>query len=235
MAKTAASSQAKNIGNKKPRVDYSLSTYQLPIGSLLLSSSSTPRLPNEMMVQVFGVIAESGSLGLESLLAARSVCHQWNSLINSSKLLSTKFPLLTVDRLVVTFDDQQKCYELRWCNYESHKSRILLFSPKQVKCNRLQLCFAFNRLDIRRIVFQSLPSGSFNDDLVRFLCRLFSYCRHFKPKGLSIKNVSLKKLSAAGLYSLMAMCGKTLETFQACKLSGLKPDSITDAHLSLLN
>ncbi|KAI1729820.1 F-box domain protein [Ditylenchus destructor] len=139
-----------------------------------------------------------------------------------------------VNRLIISFDLQRNVYEFRWCNYESRNSRSLTVSRKQLK-RPSNFSLAFCRLNIQRILFQNLPSGSLNDVLINFLCQQFQNCLVFKPKCIIAKNVSMKALNSNGLMELFSVCSKSLESVQFHGITGLRPTSITDAHLAILD
>lgn len=76
---------------------------------------------------------------------------------------------------------------------------------------------------------------SLDDQLIAFICRQFEFCPTFSPHHLSIRNASMAALSAGGLQQLISACATSLEAFEVERVSGLRPDSISDTHLSQFN
>ncbi|VDM73311.1 unnamed protein product [Strongylus vulgaris] len=161
-------------------------------------------------------------------------------------LKSGLFAPFEVSRLVIS-GLPQKAVEFRWVTYKSQQSRAIIIPYAQICCG-VDFGFNFRTFVIKRLILKDL---SLTDKLIEFLRVQLDHSDISSLKELSLHSVDFSSSNSLTLHRLLAIVGKYIEIFEV-KMSGIyeisktgefqldqskgmRPDSVTDAHVAQLN
>ncbi|VDO98509.1 unnamed protein product [Heligmosomoides polygyrus] len=135
-----------------------------------------------------------------------------------------------LSRLVVT-GLPRRAIEFRRVAYDAQRSSTIVVSPAMLR-RRAQLDFSFGQFRIQRIVLKGL---SLTDELVEFLRLQLANSDLSSLVQLSMHGVDFSNSNSLTLHRLLAIVAKHLEIFELNQSTGMRADSVTDAHLAQLD
>lgn len=182
------------------------------------------RLPVELLFKILTDVDK------QTALNCRAVCNRWHQVVGNLATTSDDFAPAELSRLVVT-GLPRKAIEFRRVAYDAQRSSTIVVSPAMLR-RRAQLDFSFGQFRIQRIVLKGL---SLTDELVEYLRLQLANSDLSSLVQLSLHGVDFSNSNSLTLHRLLAIVAKHLEIFELNQSTGMRADSVTDAHLAQLD
>ncbi|ETN71333.1 F-box domain protein [Necator americanus] len=194
-----------------------------------------PRLPVELLFQILNGVDR------ETALNCRAVCTRWHEAIDKIKAKNKIFPSFELSRLVIT-GVPRKGLEIRCVAYDAQRASAIVI-PHSMLRRRADLGFNFGQFKVQRIVLKSkgkygnhyLQNLLLTDEFVDFLRIQLSHCNLSPLVQLSLHGVDFSSSNSLTLHRLLALVAKNIEILEVNQSTGMRADSITDAHLAQLD
>ncbi|KAK6061059.1 F-box domain protein [Cooperia oncophora] len=184
-----------------------------------------PQLPSELLFKILGEIHNK-----PTVLNCRAVCERWHHVMDKLVVNNDEFKPIELSRLVVS-GLPRRALEIRRINYESQQSSAVVVTHAMIR-RGVQLDFSFRQFKIQRLVLKNL---TLTDELVKFLRMQLLNSDLSSLNQLSLHAVDFSASNSLTLHRLLAFVAKHLETFELTQSTGMRADSVTDAHLAQLD
>ncbi|VDO19956.1 unnamed protein product [Haemonchus placei] len=179
------------------------------------------QLPSELLFKILSEIHDK-----PSILNCRAVCDRWHYVVDNI----VPFRFLKLSRLVIS-GLPRRAIEIRRINYGSQQSSAMVVSHAMLR-HDAQLYFSFAHFKILRLVLKNL---ALTDEFVDFLRVQLLNSDLSSLTQLSLHAVDFSSSTSLTLHRLLAIVAKHLEIFELTQSTGMRADSITDAHLAQLD
>ncbi|KAL6725634.1 hypothetical protein Aduo_007673 [Ancylostoma duodenale] len=182
------------------------------------------QLPTEILFQILNGVDR------DTALSCRAVCSRWHKIVDRIVAKNEIFPPFELSRLVIT-GLPRKGVEFRRVAYGAQRSSAIVVSHAMLR-RRAELDFNFSQFKVQRIVLKNV---SLTDELVDFLRIQLSHCDLTPLVQVSLNGVDFSSSNSLTLHRLLAPVAKYIEIFELNQCTGMRADSITDAHLAQLD
>ncbi|KAK5981932.1 F-box domain protein [Trichostrongylus colubriformis] len=183
------------------------------------------RLPSELVFKILDDIQDK-----TTLLNCRAVCKRWHNVVDKLSMNTDEFKPIELSRLVVS-GLPRRAIEIRRVNYGSQRSSAIVLSHAALR-HSAQLTFSFRQFKIQRLMLKNM---ALTDELVDFLRMQLLNSDLSSLNQLSLHEVDFHNSNSLTLHRLLALVAKHLETFELTQSTGMRADSVTDAHLAQLD
>ncbi|XGW13726.1 hypothetical protein V3C99_000217 [Haemonchus contortus] len=183
------------------------------------------QLPSELLFKILSEIHDKSSI-----LNCRAVCDRWHYVVDKLAMNSDEFTTVELSRLVIS-GLPRRAIEIRRINYGSQQSSAMVVSHAMLR-HDVQLYFSFAHFKILRLVLKNL---ALTDEFVDFLRVQLLNSDLSSLTQLSLHAVDFSSSTSLTLHRLLAIVAKHLEIFELTQSTGMRADSITDAHLAQLD